>query len=122
MMTSGEKRGLIALTIVLALIVVFVICRSVLFNTPAGNDMAAGDGSDTVAAGSVAAEGSLRMAADSDSLCVAHDGIISVTADSAARAKSYKKKAGNAKSRSGTKRQAVKREPVIRDPLSQPVN
>lgn len=120
MMTSGEKRGLIALTIVLALIVVFVICRGILFNTPAGNGLAAADNSDTIAAGTMAAE--VRAAADSDSLCVAPDGIIPMSVDSVARINSYKKKADNSKSRLKTKRQAVKRKPVIRDPLSQPVN
>ena len=96
MFTSGEKRGLIALMVLLTLVLVLVIGRRMFF-TPASAE------------------------ADAGSMTVAIDTLDTTLTNPADTAFNSKSKSGKRK----TKKKSVpkpKREPVMRDPLSEPVN
>ena len=100
MMTSGERRGLIVLTVLLALIVVFVLCRKALFSPRAGNSDESVESVDTVAM-------------DSDTLFYTVDSLSGGSKYSARKSKSRVDAKQSIKTR---------RIPVTRDPLSEPVN
>lgn len=97
MMTSGERRGLTVLTIILALIVVFVLCRKQLLSPGAGADGTEVELADTV---SVYPD---SLSAQGDSVSRGSDGM----------------KKGR---RGAAKKVKPKRVHATRDPLSQPVN
>ncbi len=106
-MTSGERRGLIALTVVLALIVVFAICRDTLFSPRAGLSLGSRTEVDSVGGASSV------DALSADSVYLPD----SVSEKSGKKVVRSRDKSGRTRAKS-----VRRRDPLPRDPLSQPVN
>lgn len=114
-MTTSERRGLIALTIVLSIILVFVITRSAIFDSSAGDDSINISESSM---GTVHTSKNPIEGVSKDSMTVG---------DSLSRSDlSFMPDTPNKRFRQDMRRkmrrQKSKREPIVRDPLSQPVN
>ncbi|MCI8998687.1 MAG: hypothetical protein HFJ95_06800 [Muribaculaceae bacterium] len=103
MFTSGEKRGLIALVILLGLLLLFVVGRRALFSPPVSSVV--DSRSDSIATEAVM----MAPAAPVDTIVKVRKKRRNADADSVKR----KKKRSAEKTR---------REPIVRDPLSEPLN
>ncbi len=109
MMTSGERRGLIVLTVVLALILVFVICRDRLFSPRAGISVESNTMID-----------SIRTSGDGDIMLMSADSVAML--DSVTSKSRRKTVRSDSKNKRRQTKSVGRNEPVTRDPLSEPVN